>query len=80
MNAPTIAYWNAVDETIDGEADPGNEEGMETRYDLMWLGYGVTQRGNYETALEFFQQALEERPEDYYVTEAIDNARTYLVN
>lgn len=75
----TIAYWNAVDGINDGEAGLGNETATESRYDqLMRLGYAATQRGNYETALEFFQQALTERPDDYYATEAINNVRTYL--
>ncbi|MBE9099819.1 hypothetical protein [Vacuolonema iberomarrocanum] len=77
----TIAYWNAVDGARDGEAGLGSEEVAESRYDqLMRLGYDATQRGNYETALEFFQQALNERPEDYYATEAIENVSIYLMN
>jgi tetratricopeptide (TPR) repeat protein len=66
---------------MDGEAGLGDETMDESRYDrLMRLGYDATQREEYETALDFFQQALEQRPNDYYASEAIDNVRTYLTN
>lgn len=77
----TIAYWNAIDGSIDGEAGLGSETANESRYDrLMRLGYDATQREEYQTALGFFQQALDQRPGDYYATEAIDNVTTYLAN
>ena len=75
----TIAYWNAVDGYQDGEAGLGTETGSEQPYDrYMRLGYDATQRGNYQSAVEFFQQALDLRPNDYYATEAIDNVMTYM--
>lgn len=77
----TIAYWNAVDGSRDGEAGLGDETATESRYDrLMRLGYDATQRENYQMALQFFQQALTERPNDYYASEAIDNVTTYMAN
>lgn len=77
----TIAYWNAVDGSRDGEAGLGDETATESRYDqLMRLGYDATQREEYQMALQFFQQALVERPNDYYASEAIDNVTTYIAN
>jgi uncharacterized protein HemY len=59
----------------------GSEASAESRYDrLMRLGYDATQREEYQTALTFFQQALDQRPNDYYATEAIDNVTIYLAN
>ena len=75
----TIAYWNAIDGTNDGEAGLGSPAGDASRYDrLMRLGYDATQREDYTTAIDFFQRALETRPDDYYATEALENVRTYL--
>lgn len=75
----TIAYWNAIDGTNDGEAGLGSETGEVSRYDRwMRLGYDATQREDYYAAIDFFQQALELRPQDYYATEALENVRTYL--
>jgi tetratricopeptide (TPR) repeat protein len=48
--------------------------------DYMRLGYDATQREEYRTALNFFEQALELRPNDYYAIEAIENVSTYLAN
>jgi tetratricopeptide (TPR) repeat protein len=77
----TIAYWNAINGTLDGEAGLGSEASAESRYDrLMRLGYDATQREEYQTALTFFQQALDQRPNDYYATKAIDNVTIYLAN
>jgi tetratricopeptide (TPR) repeat protein len=77
----TIAYWNAIDGTNDGEAGLGSETEVESPYDrYMRLGYDATQREEYRTALDFFEQALELRPNDYYASEAIENVRTYLAN
>jgi tetratricopeptide (TPR) repeat protein len=77
----TIAYWNAIDGTNDGEAGLGSTTQAESPYDrYMRLGYDATQREDYDTALNFFDQALELRPNDYYASEAIENVRTYLAN
>ena len=74
----TIAYWNAVDGSRDGEAGLGSET-TESAYDrYMRLGYDATQRRNYEAAIQFFQEALVLRPGDYYATEAIENVRSYM--
>lgn len=75
----TIAYWNAIDGSQDGEAGLGAPDAEQSRYDrLMRLGYDATQREEYSSAIDFFQRALEQRPGDYYATEAIDNVRTYM--
>lgn len=75
----TIAYWNAINGTNDGEAGLGSPAAETSRYDrLMRLGYDATQREEYTAASDFFQQALELRPDDYYATEALENVRTYL--
>jgi tetratricopeptide (TPR) repeat protein len=59
----TIAYWNAVDGSRDGEAGLGSET-TESAYDrYMRLGYDATQRRNYEAAIQFFQEALVLRPD-----------------
>jgi len=77
----TIAYWNAIDGISDGEAGLGSRRGDVSRYDRwMRLGYDATQREDYQSAIDFFQEALELRPQDYYATEAIENVRTYLNN
>jgi tetratricopeptide (TPR) repeat protein len=74
----TIAYWNAIDGSQDGQAGLGSDiaEGPYDRY--MRLGYDATQRRDYDAALTFFQQALDLRPGDYYATEAIANVTTYM--
>ena len=74
----TIAYWNAVDGSRDGQAGLGSET-AESPYDrYMRLGYDATQRKDYPAAIQFFQEALALRPGDYYATEAIDNVTTYM--
>ncbi|PSN18264.1 hypothetical protein C7271_13415 [filamentous cyanobacterium CCP5] len=73
----TIAYWNAVDGIQDGNA--GLDENSDSAYDrYMRLGYDANQRGEYQTALSFFQQALELRPNDVYAQNAIRNVRIYI--
>ncbi|RZM78723.1 tetratricopeptide repeat protein [Leptolyngbya iicbica] len=75
----TIAYWNAIDGTNDGEAGLGSPAEEPSRYDRwMRLGYDATQREDYTAAIDFFQRALDLRPEDYYAVEALENVRTYL--
>ncbi|MGB3291589.1 MAG: tetratricopeptide repeat protein, partial [Phormidesmis sp.] len=68
----TTAYWNAVDGMQDGEF--GLDETTETAYDrYMRLGYDATNRGDYERALNFFERAITERPQDGYAVQAIRN-------
>ncbi len=68
-----IAYWNARGQL--------SQEGGNITFDqYMSRGYDATQREEYETALEFFEQALELRPNDYYATEAIENVTIYLAD
>ncbi|NEP18048.1 MAG: hypothetical protein F6J97_14270 [Leptolyngbya sp. SIO4C1] len=74
----TIAYWNAVDGSRDGEFGLESSE-PETAYDrYMRLGYDATEREDYTAALSFFEQALSERPEDGYAIQAIRNVQTYM--
>lgn len=67
----TIAYWNARD-----GADGTDSQSAYDRY--MEQGYDATDAENYTTALASFQQALAERPGDYYAAQAIRNIRTYI--
>ncbi|MGF1457617.1 MAG: tetratricopeptide repeat protein [Leptolyngbyaceae cyanobacterium] len=74
----TLAYWNAINGSQDGEAGLGSET-SESPYDrYMRLGYDATQRGDYQAAVDFFEEALTLRPGDYYAIEAIDNVTTYM--
>lgn len=69
----TIAYWNARD------AMNQREEGDKPAYDrYMEAGYDATEAGNFQTALENFNRALQERPGDYYATQATRNVQTYI--
>ncbi|MDJ0734963.1 MAG: hypothetical protein QNJ47_13000 [Nostocaceae cyanobacterium] len=69
----TIAYWNARNE-IKEDKNPS-----QTAYDrYMEIGYDATEAENYQNALINFQRALQERPGDYYATQAIRNVRTYI--
>ncbi len=48
-------------------------------YDLyMQFGYRAVQRRDYSTALVNFRRALQERPQDRYATQAIQNLESYL--
>ncbi|MGA7936637.1 MAG: ARC6/PARC6 family protein [Kovacikia sp.] len=50
-----------------------------TAYDrYMVAGYEVTSRKDYPTALLYFKRALDERPEDPYASQAIQNIESYL--
>ena len=52
---------------------------LESRYDrLMQEGYEATEQRDYQTALQKFQQALTERPDDAYAQQAVSNIETYL--
>lgn len=69
----TIAYWNARD------AMNEREEGNKPAYDrYMEIGYDATEQGDYQTALINFERALEERPGDFYATQAVRNTQTYI--
>ncbi|HEY9663291.1 MAG TPA: hypothetical protein V6C65_33000, partial [Allocoleopsis sp.] len=43
----------------------------------MAAGYEATQQRNYETALLYFRRALDERPNDSYAQQAIQNVERY---
>lgn len=79
----TIAYWNAVD-TINQESAPNSTQADASDvsdYDrYMHIGYEATEQGNYQTALINFKRALNERPGDYYASQAIRNVQTYIIN
>ena len=73
----TIAFWNAKD-VLRGGTDSSTTE-AESNYDrYMRIGYDAVERKNYQTALINFQRALQERPEDYYATQAVRNIQTYI--
>ncbi len=69
----TIAYWNAKDAL---QKTPNEGETAYDRY--MEVGYDATEQEDYQTALINFQRALEERPGDYYATQAVRNVKTYI--
>src|SRR5919202_1774008 len=45
---------------------------------LMRAGYGATQQRDYQTALSYFQQALQLRPNNRYARQAVSNVQGYL--
>ncbi|MGF1477890.1 MAG: hypothetical protein ACFB4I_00125 [Cyanophyceae cyanobacterium] len=70
----TIAYWNAKDAL---RQNPG--ESARSDYDrYMEIGYDAVEQEDYQTALINFRRALEERPDDYYATQAVRNVNTYI--
>lgn len=70
----TIAYWNAR-----GELQTDDLSDRAASYEAnMEAGYDATDDGDYETALGYFQDALELRPRDYYAAQALRNVYTYL--
>ncbi|MCC5638436.1 DUF928 domain-containing protein [Nostoc sp. CHAB 5844] len=44
----------------------------------MQLGYSATRQRNYSAALNYFKQALQERPGDRYATTAVSNIQIYI--
>ena len=74
----SIAFWNVSD-----VLSQGPRESLSTRpepaYDR-WMrrGYDATDEKAYRKALTYFQNALKERPGDYYATQAIRNLSTYV--
>lgn len=70
----TVAYWNAR-----GELQSYDLSDRAQQYeDYMEQGYDATDAGEYEAALENFENALQIRPRDYYAAQAIRNVYTYL--
>jgi TolA-binding protein len=65
-----------------GQPDPSNQgspaPAQSTPYDrYMQAGYTAVQQRNYEAALLHFQRALDERPDDTYAQQAIQNVERY---
>jgi hypothetical protein len=54
------------------------QQGVATYDQLMKAGYEATAQRNYQLALEKFQQALAQRPNDTYAQNAIANMQKYL--
>jgi len=51
----------------------------QSNYDkYMQLGYGATRQRNYSTALNYFKQALQEKPRDRYAITAVRNIQIYI--
>ena len=73
-----IAFWNVMD-VLDQGPKESRQVSPEPLYDrLMRRGYNATDTKSYRKALDYFQRALEERPGDYYATQAIRNISTYI--
>jgi Tfp pilus assembly protein PilF len=46
--------------------------------ELMRAGYAATQQRDYTTALTYFQQALQLRPNNPYARRAVSNVQSYM--
>lgn len=74
----TIAYWNAR-KALHNASQPADQTPKETAYDrYMRLGYDEANQRDYQDALINFNQALKERPNDYYATQATRNISSYI--
>jgi tetratricopeptide (TPR) repeat protein len=74
----TIAYWNAR-RALQASMAPADATPPESDFDrYMRLGYDLTHQRDYQSALINFNRALEERPGDYYATQAARNVSTYI--
>lgn len=72
----TVAYWNAVNELQSPNQDL---TGRAAIYEAnMEAGYDATEVSDYDAAMVYFRTALQQRPNDYYATQAIRNVHTYL--
>jgi hypothetical protein len=86
--AGTAAYTervlNAYQQQSESTATPSVQPSVEAepqrpvfdRY--MQAGYRATEQRDYATALLYFQRALDERPDDSYAQQAIENVEGYL--
>ncbi|MBD0268646.1 MAG: hypothetical protein ICV77_10175 [Cyanobacteria bacterium Co-bin8] len=87
----TIAFWNmenAIQKTaqaaqatqtvarVSNDAVPANAAPDFDRY--MNAGYSATEIRDYETALRYFNTALQIRPNNPYALQAIRNVNTYI--
>ncbi|WP_190966971.1 DUF928 domain-containing protein [Nostoc spongiaeforme] len=60
-------------------AAPDNIAQAQSNYNkYMQLGYSATRQRNYSAALNYFKQALQERPGDRYATTAMNNIQIYV--
>lgn len=74
----TIAFWNARNAFNDSQTS-SDQTPTESNYDrYMRIGYNETNDKDYQSALINFERALEERPGDYYATQAIRNITSYI--
>ncbi|MEN8445665.1 MAG: hypothetical protein ABG776_11705, partial [Cyanobacteria bacterium J06555_13] len=72
----TVAYWNAINELQSSNQDL---TGRAAIYEAnMEAGYDATEVSDYDAAMVYFRTALQQRPNDYYATQAIRNVHTYL--
>ena len=74
----TIAYWNARGELQANEQTSDLSDRAAAYEANMEAGYDATDDGDYETALGYFENAIQLRPRDYYAAQAIRNVYTYL--
>lgn len=72
----TIAYWNARNAMQEAAGNGSKTESNYERY--MGIGYDAVDQEDYQTALINFRRAADERPGDYYATQAIRNVQTYI--
>ena len=70
---------NGTTGTGTGGMGTGQTNGQQTSFEqLMNAGYAATQQRDYQTALRYFQNALQQRPGNVYATRAISNVQGYL--
>ncbi|MCT0249149.1 hypothetical protein [Synechococcus sp. CS-205] len=74
----TIAYWNAR-RALHAKLSPNDRTPPESAYDKdMRLGYDETHARDYQSALINFKRALQQRPGDYFATQAVRNVSAYI--
>jgi hypothetical protein len=62
-----------------GTGTGGTGTGQTANFEqLMRAGYAATQQRDYSTALAYFQQALQLRPNNPYATRAVSNVQSYM--
>ena len=68
-----------AEQTGTGQTGAGQANGQQDTFtQYMNAGYAATQLRDYQTALAYFQRALELRPDNPYATRAVSNVQGYL--
>ncbi|MBE9181237.1 ARC6/PARC6 family protein [Oculatella sp. LEGE 06141] len=68
---------NAAAPAAASSATPATQNSLPVFDRYMRAGYAATQARDYETALLYFQRALDERPNDTYAQQALRNVESY---